>query len=270
MCDGTGFTRTFAYREPPAREVRFPSLPAGGYYREVWQCLGCGHFLSTHQMDTALLYTGEYVAATYRDREGIRRTFQRIAALPPERSDNVGRVERLLWFAGQYWARTGHQVPRPTLLDVGAGLGVFPHAVAARGWHCTALDPDPVAVAHLREDLGLAAIGADYLLANDLGRYDVVTFNKVLEHVPDPIAMLRRALANVRPGGFVYVELPDGELSAQEGPEREEFFIDHLHVFSMPSLLHLARRAGFVPLLVERLYEPSTKYTLRAFLQPAE
>jgi hypothetical protein len=96
--------------------------------------------------------------------------------------------------------------------------------------------------------------------------YDVVTFNKVLEHVLDPVAMLARAADFLIPGGFVYVELPDGEAAEKDGKEREEFFIEHYHVFSVASIAILSQRAGFTVNEIERLREPSGKYTLRAFL----
>ena len=64
----------------------------------------------------------------------------------------------------------------------------------------------------------------------------------------------------------MYVELPDGEAAIVEGPEREEFLVEHLGVFSMASLSLLISQAGFQAQLIERVREPSTKYTLRAFL----
>jgi hypothetical protein len=101
----------------------------------------------------------------------------------------------------------------------------------------------------------------------DLGVFDVITFNKVLEHVADPIALLALAKPHVAPHGFVYVELPDGEGAARgEGFGREEFFVEHFHVFSLASIDRLAVHAGFNAQVIERLREPSGKYTLRAFL----
>ena len=94
--------------------------------------------------------------------------------------------------------------------------------------------------------------------------------NKVLEHVDDPAAMLAKAKDNLDPGGLVYIELPDAEHASVEGKGREEFFIDHIHVFSTNSVKHLAGRAGFETVLIETLQEPSTKYTIRAFLKLIE
>jgi hypothetical protein len=105
--------------------------------------------------------------------------------------------------------------------------------------------------------------------ATGLGLHDLVTLNKVLEHVDDPTAMLARAAGSLLPGGFLYVEVPDGDAAAAAGPGREEFFVEHLHAFSPASLAMLARRAGLSPLRVDRLREPSGKYTLAAYCVPA-
>ena len=78
--------------------------------------------------------------------------------------------------------------------------------------------------------------------------------------------MLARAREILEPGGFVYVELPDGEGAAREGYHREEFFIEHFHVFSFASFSLLATAAGFTLMSLERIREPSSKYTLRGFL----
>jgi hypothetical protein len=62
--------------------------------------------------------------------------------------------------------------------------------------------------------------------------------------------------------------LPDGEVASQHGSDREEFTIDHLHVFSMTSACLLSARAGFEVVSASRIVEPSTKYSLCLFLRP--
>lgn len=264
-CSGAHLTSVFAYDAPPAGEVRFKL--DGRYRREYKKCGLCGHFFSSHEIDMAALYEGRYVDATYSDADGLLQSFHRIIDLPPHASDNAARVKRLLAYGASHLASTN-----PTLLDVGSGLAVFPFAMQAAGWQCTAIDPDQRAAAHAREVAGVEAILGDFLQLPpaSIGRFDVVTFNKVLEHVEDPIAMLRRARPLIKEGGFVYVEVPDGESAASEGPGREEFFIDHHHVFSMASLTLMAARAGFEVRQAERLREPSTKYTIWAFLEPSD
>jgi SAM-dependent methyltransferase len=254
----------FTYDTPPRGEVGFRRAEGEPYYREVWQFTVSRHYVSRHAMQVATQYDGDYVAATYKDDAGVAATFARIIALPPHKSDNSGRIARVREFAAAHFGADR----KPRLLDVGSGLGVFPHAVKQAGWACTALDPDRSAARHLREVVGVESVCGDFMQVQGIGDFDVITFNKVLEHVDDPVAMLRKARDALAAGGFVYVELPDGEMAARAGAGREEFFIEHLHVFSFVSLAMLADRAGFIPVAIERLREPSTKFTLRAFLVP--
>jgi SAM-dependent methyltransferase len=256
LCDADALEVVFTYDAPPEGETHF-DLGTQAYRRRYLRCPRCGHFLSDHDLDLAALYEGDYMDATYAG-DRLRATYERIMALPPARSDNIARTARI----------TGRLAPG-TVLDVGSGLGVFAARMKEAGWEATALDPDPRAVAHAREHVGVAALQADFMTADGVGRHDLVTLNKVLEHVADPVAMLARTRAALADGGTVYVELPDGECAAAGGPGREEFFIEHLHVFSMASACLLARRAGFVVRAAERLREPSDKYTLYAFLEPA-
>ena len=194
------------------------------------------------------------MASTYAG-DKLRAAFERIMALPPGASDNLARVARVVDRCGS----SGH------VLDVGSGLGVFPARMREAGWEVTALDPDPRAVAHLRDRVGVTAVEGDFMEVAFPEPFDLGALNQVLEHVEDPATMLARAAA-LAP--LVYVEVPDAEGAAAAGPGREEFFIEHLHVFSAASLCLMADRAGCRVRSVERLVEPSTKFTLIAFLEP--
>ena len=257
MCAAGAMVRWHRYEAPPEGETEF-DLRGDRYVRDLLRCGVCGHFVSQTDLDLSGLYEGDYMDATYAG-DRLRATYDRIMSLPPEQSDNVARVGRVVGELG----RSG------TVLDVGSGLGVFPARMKEAGWQVTALDPDGRAARHTREVVGVEAVEADFLLAQpgDLGSYDLVTLNKVLEHVPDPVSMLQRAAGLLTPGGVVYVELPDGEGAAAEGPGREEFFVEHLHVFSPASLALLVARAGLRLRRVERLREPSTKFTAFAFCE---
>jgi hypothetical protein len=110
------------YTAPPEGETPFALEP---YDRSLLRCATCGHMVSTVAL--ADLYGGAYMDATYSG-DRLERSYERIMALPPERSDNVARVERVVAAAGS----TGR------VLDVGAGLGVFPARMREAGWDVTA------------------------------------------------------------------------------------------------------------------------------------
>jgi SAM-dependent methyltransferase len=269
-CGTSRYGRVHVFDRAPQGEPAFRFAAGDAYPREIHRCAACGHFVSTHQADTAALYQGDYVQSNYGDAQGIRAAFERILALPPERSDNAGRVRRILDFCSAHFPADRFRERKPRVLDVGSGLCVFLHRMKSEGWDCTALDPDARSAGHAATHVGVRAVQGDFLSAPDLGRYDLVTMNKVLEHIPRPQALLAKATSALLHGGVAYVEVPDGEKAIEEGPAREEFFIDHFHVFSRASLEHLAAGAGMRPLAVERLREPSGKFTLRAILEPLQ
>jgi len=130
-------------------------------------------------MDLTDFYRGGYVDGTYGNR--LKENFKRILALPESKSDNAARVKRVLDFAKGKWG----DKKVPNLLDVGSGLAVFPFRMKEAGWQVTALDPDARAAAHAIEKAGVKSVHADFLKWEpETGEnFDVISFNKVLEHI---------------------------------------------------------------------------------------
>ncbi|MDP6953390.1 MAG: class I SAM-dependent methyltransferase [Alphaproteobacteria bacterium] len=230
------------------------------YRRELWQCGACGHVLNHHQMPLERLYDSAYAEATYGDHMAER--FETIMAMPAGKSDNHERVARV----NAYVDSLGITAPRRAL-DVGCGLGVFPAALAASGWDCLGIEPDQRAVSFLRDHVGIAARCGDFVSTTPEASFDLISLNKVLEHVPDPVTMLARAGDWLNERGVVYVELPDAEAALADSPAREEFFIEHYAAYSVASLAMLAWQAGLRAERIERLRECSGKYSLAAFLR---
>lgn len=266
VCPFTGstdFEKVFTYTEKPPREIAFSFTKDAPYHREIWRCRTSGHYLSIHSMPLDHMYDEDYVAANYGDIQGIHKTFQRIMGLPAGDSDNAGRIQRINQFSQQYFG----SIASRSVLDVGSGLGVFPFGMKKDGWDVTALDPDRRSHEHIESMLKMPCILGHFGETPIDERFDLITFNKVLEHIEDPVSVLSMAKKNLKKRGLVYVELPDGEMAARDGADREEFTIDHIHVFSFASMTHMIQKSGFDVLSLERLQEPSTKYTLRAFIQ---
>lgn len=254
FCGSNSWQLLFHYNKPPKGETRF-NVGNQAYQRDFLQCQNCGHCLANHNLPLETLYDADYMSKTY----GLtmRATYNKIMALPPEKSDNISRVARITLMLGPGAGRR--------VLDIGSGLCVFLARMKKQGWQATALDPDKRAVAHAQHIVGVKAIAAHWP-SNKVKKkfYDLVSFNKVLEHIKDPIPFLKKSTQVLRPKGSVYIEVPDGQAAAAKGPNREEFFIEHWQAFSPLSLLHLIQQAGLRPTWLERLREPSGKYALRA------
>jgi SAM-dependent methyltransferase len=258
ICGSRELERVFRWEEPPAGETRFARGRDVSYEREFWACASCGHLAGVTSMDLDALYSGDYVEDAYGE-GGLEAAFEHIMALPPGQSDNAARAQRVDSFAQSRGLER-------ELIDLGSGLGVFPAAMEGRGWRVSALDPDPRAVEHLRRRLEGNVIEGDALELELERRFDLVTLNKVLEHLVDPAELLTEAERLMAEDGVLYVEVPDGPAAVEAGPGREELFIEHLHAFSVDSLRRLADRCGLEPLELEAIHEPSNKYTLYGFL----
>lgn len=265
MCQGSSLQVHFIYDTPPPLETRFPLAEGSEYWREIHRCSQCGHYLEWFEQDQGALYSGEYVSATYGGPAEIRQAFDRINALPPEKSDNVARVR----FVDHYYRshlKNDKQLRQPLrLLDIGAGLGVFPHRMKMAGWQCTAIDMDERLSDHHQKTVGIRSLIADIRTVENLGCFNLVTLNKVLEHIQDPVSVLSSIPRLLEPQGMVYLELPDGEAAEAEGKEREEYLLGHIHVFSFASFSLLVMHSGLTLNYVERVREPSGKFTLRGF-----
>lgn len=111
-----------------------------------------------------------------------------------------------------YYGRhlTRKRFPEPErLLDVGCGNGAFLTRAREMGWQVTGCEPDAKAVAVCQAQ-GLDVLQGDiFNAALDNRMFDVVTISHVLEHVTNPKALLERAYTLLRPGGTIWVAVPN-------------------------------------------------------------
>ena len=248
------------FNRPPKGETNFGFLP---YNRSLWQCTGCQHITNKHNfnIDTTF-YKKTYQRTTYKEK--ARSRFTDLMSLPREQSDNRQRVN----FIDNFWNDTQKNKEK-SCLDVGSGLGVFPAVLKELNWDCVAIEPDPEACEIIREQIGIEVLSGDLIECQKIGEFNLICFNKVLEHTQNPKEMLLQSTSHLKSGGLLYIELPDGETALKEsGPDREEFFVEHFDAYSRKSLELLMNSVRFKILTIDQVYEPSGKFTLRAFAMP--
>lgn len=94
-------------------------------------------------------------------------------------------------------------------LDVGCGAGAALGVARALGWQARGIEVDAEAADRARRLADEVWVGDVLAAPFPDGAFDLVTAFHVLEHVPDPVAMLRRMLAWLAPGGLLVVEVPN-------------------------------------------------------------
>ena len=97
------------------------------------------------------------------------------------------------------------------VLDVGGGGGILAEASAKKGANVKGMDLSEkalkVAELHSLESevqVSYELIAAEALAAREAGQYDVVTCMEMLEHVPDPSAIVQACATLVKPGGRLF------------------------------------------------------------------
>jgi 2-polyprenyl-3-methyl-5-hydroxy-6-metoxy-1,4-benzoquinol methylase len=95
------------------------------------------------------------------------------------------------------------------LLDVGCASGKFLRQMAAVGWTCAGIEQDAEAAARARQVTPDVFAGEPLDAPFPPGSFDLVTAFHVLEHLPDPLGVLRRMLMWLAPGGSVVIEVPN-------------------------------------------------------------
>ncbi len=98
------------------------------------------------------------------------------------------------------------------VLDVGCGGGLMTEGMATLGAQVTGIDmgkaPLNVARLHKHEselDIDYRQATAEQLAGDEPGSFDVVTCLEMLEHVPDPAAVIKACSTLVRDGGHVFL-----------------------------------------------------------------
>lgn len=146
------------------------------------------------------------------------------------------------------------------VLDVGCGAGFFLDACRRAGFAVKGVEPSRQAACHAREELGLPVIEAflDADLAAALDPVDVIAASEVLEHLPDPVGMLRLFHRLLRPGGLLLLSLPNDENPLQAAARQQlglpPWWIappHHLNYFTVASITALLERQGFSPINVQ-------------------
>lgn len=200
------------------------------------RCEGCGLIYANPQV------VPELVQKNYRDESSSTELWMRVLLNQNERS----------WRGGYYAGileRLENEVGVGRVLDVGCAVGHFLTLARDRGWQPVGLELSTTALKHCRETLGLE-VHDKTLSECDLApeSFDAVTLLGVLEHVPDPVAVLQDACRFLKPGGILSLVVPNAYSFLNMFLREKAATFDgrnHLIYFSSDNVTLCARKAGY-------------------------
>ena len=199
-------------------------------------CPNCGHYWYREQPDQLMLND----------------MYESGRPLHPEKAKNdraaspkmIAEMSRLMRLAVK---------PEPKLLDYGSGFGRWARAAINVGFKVTAYEPS--------EERGVEKSEIDFTLVHNVSDlenqlFDAINLEQVLEHVPDPVELLKELHGYCTPNTLVRITVPnilrcpEGGNIWNEWPyngQRAHTMapFEHLHGFTPNSLKTVAIRAGF-------------------------
>jgi 2-polyprenyl-3-methyl-5-hydroxy-6-metoxy-1,4-benzoquinol methylase len=132
------------------------------------------------------------------------------------------------------------------ILEVGSGFGYLTYALRRAGYDCTGIDISQEAVSMAVRDFGDFYRVAD-LMALTVApgeAFDIVVATELIEHIPNPTAILEKAASLLNEGGALLVTTPNRDLY----PRKLVWHTDpppvHLWWFSKTSFRFLAWKLG--------------------------
>lgn len=166
------------------------------------------------------------------------------------------------------------------VLDFGCGWGEFLAMCDRFGLEGYGVDfaPDRRKQGHVLIYPGIEDLKSD--LRGKVSQFHVVTLFEVLEHLADPLVVLKSLHELMAPGAVLVLETPD--CTGVEGIQSMEDYraihpLSHINAFTPQSLRTIAGNAGFIPVNsgvaqvtcdLKRVIKTEAKRALEKFLKP--
>lgn len=186
---------------------------------------------------------------------------------------------RLNWIEDKVCEHLGSPLLGKSVVDIGCGGGILSHSMAVRGASVLGVDLGAENLkageiyaerTNLSETLKFRCVAVEELAKEMPESFDVVTCMEMLEHVPDPSAIVQACFDLLKPGGVCVMSTinrnPKSYLFAIVGAEYVLRLVDKgthdYHKFITPAELdQMAVRAGFGRFDLTGLhYNPITKH----------
>jgi 2-polyprenyl-3-methyl-5-hydroxy-6-metoxy-1,4-benzoquinol methylase len=142
---------------------------------------------------------------------------------------------------------------KKNLLDLGAGKGTFLMNVKKYFKSCVGVD---FSISNLnknnRSKVNFISESAESFIKRDLKKFDVITLNNVLEHVPNPIKFMKVLKRNIKKGAYILICVPNDFSELQKitnkKVKKKNYWVhppEHLNYFNKTNFAYFSKKLGF-------------------------
>ena len=193
----------------------------------------------------------------------IKKKFNFIRSLSKSSSINFFRVKRVAELI-----KLNYKKKTINIIDIGAGTGIFLYELCKQlknkkiKTNNYAFDSDPNSLSFLKK---CSFIRECYNNIEKLNKkFDLITLNKTLEHIYDPVNFLNKIKKILKKDGLLYVEVPDNDNTIQVKKNDPVFMSLHHNFYSSKTFLYLSKKIKLNLLYFKKINELNKKYTIYA------
>ena len=141
-----------------------------------------------------------------------------------------------------------------SLLDIGAGQGTFLNNIKMHFKKCTGVDfSSDNFLKKNKFNIDFISINPeDFIKKNDLKKFDIITLNNVLEHVPDPINLLKKLKLKIKKKTYLILTVPNDFSKLQKETNKKvlkkNYWVsppEHLNYFNTQNFVKFSNKMGF-------------------------
>ena len=195
---------------------------------EIFKCVNCGFGVT----DKAILQKGSY-----------------------HRDETYIEEEKLFGNIFQKRVNILNKLAKPgRVLEIGCSTGIFLWQLKRIGWDVKGIEISKASVAAAK-DKGINVITVPFEKAKLDEKFDLVILNHTLEHLKDPLQVMKKLSEIIKSGGYLYIDLPNfASLSCKILKGNWSMLLpeEHLWHFTQKSLKVLLNKNGLRMVFVDK------------------
>lgn len=269
ICNSNQYKTVFYYSSPDSYE-KAVGVAEKNYFRKWVRCSLCGFYYSVYSRDPKILK--KIYSEKYRDKNSSWRSetsediFRKIISLSEKDSETKFRARWIKNNLKEIWdseiiKKSEHPMKA---LDIGGGAGIFAYEFNKDPeWKTYVIDPSKNND-FIKTKLKIPLKQTFYKPEAFKTKFDLITLIYVLEHVNNPINLLKSIKKDLAKNSSLFIEVPDS-ISFSKKPKNDDVFNScHLWIFDPKSLALFLDKCGYELLNIKRLKSKRGHYCLMA------